>query len=272
MTTTQAPVGRGHGGLGTALRAERERRRISLEAVARDTLVRIDFLELIDDDRLEELPKGAYGKGFIRSYAAHLGLDPQPFLEGYDRRCGRPAPELSKVVRRGVRVPPAAQPRARRIAVTVAITALALLAYFGAFRSGDSPSEANGTTPATERVRAGASAPSTMGAVLRVDVTTDETWIEATVDDQPVFAETVPAGESRTFRGEQSVTIFIARAHTVELTANGKLLGAAEAGGYRGTFTMRTQELPPNELDEPEDGSEQVEIVAEEGPEAAPAS
>src|SRR5687767_15326467 len=103
--------------IGAALRAERERRHISIDAVARGTLVRQDFLELIDADRLEELPAGAYAKGFLRSYVAYLGLDPKPFLEAYEHRCGRPEPELSPLVRRGVRVPPARQKRGWQIAL-----------------------------------------------------------------------------------------------------------------------------------------------------------
>src|SRR5687767_11574855 len=103
--------------IGAALRAERERRHISIDAVARGTLVRQDFLELIDTDRLEELPSGAYAKGFIRSYVTYLGLDPEPFLSAYDERCGRPEPELSPLVQRGVRVPPPVHRRGWKVAV-----------------------------------------------------------------------------------------------------------------------------------------------------------
>src|SRR5438445_1933050 len=115
-------------GPGAALRAERERRRISLDAVARGTLVRADFLELIDHDRLEELPSGAYARGFIRAYAIYLGLDPKPFLHAYEQRCGSPEPELSRVVRRGVRVPPRAHKRAWKIAIFSAAVIIILLA------------------------------------------------------------------------------------------------------------------------------------------------
>src|SRR5438477_7992811 len=124
-------------GIGAALRAERQRRRVSLDAVARGTLVRHDFLELIDADRLEELPSGAYAKGFIRAYAIYLGLDPKPFLHAYEQRCGSPEPELSRVVRRGVRVPPRAHKRAWKVAIFGAAAAILVLALLGAFHSGD---------------------------------------------------------------------------------------------------------------------------------------
>src|ERR1051326_5694102 len=147
-------------GLGAALRAERQRRRISVDAVARGTLVRHDFLELIDHDRLEDLPSGAYAKGFIRSYAIYLGLDPKPFLRAYEQRCGRPEPELSRVVRRGVRVPPRAHKRAWQVSIFGAAGLILLLALMGAFRS--SPTTPLPVSPASARI-VGSSPPSIVG-------------------------------------------------------------------------------------------------------------
>ena len=60
MATTGQALRRG---IGATLRAERERRHVSLDAVARGTLVRQDFLELIDADRLEELPDRCVREG-----------------------------------------------------------------------------------------------------------------------------------------------------------------------------------------------------------------
>src|SRR5439155_11424156 len=129
-------------GIGSALRAERERRHVSLDAVARGTLVRFDFLELIDQDRFDELPSGAYAKGFLRSYATYLGLDPTPYIRSYLQRYAQPAPELASVVQKGVRVPPAAQRRAWKIAIGGAAALLVVLGLLGAFRSGDTPAAA----------------------------------------------------------------------------------------------------------------------------------
>src|SRR5688572_631425 len=107
--------------IGTVLRTARERRQLSLESVARSTMIRRDYLELIDQDELDRLPAGAYAKGFIRAYASHLGLDPAPLVEGYEAQCGSPAPELSSVVRQPLRVPHAAQTRTWRMAAAVGV-------------------------------------------------------------------------------------------------------------------------------------------------------
>jgi len=231
--------------LGAALRAERERRRISLDAVARGTLVRQDFLELIDDDRLEDLPSGAYAKGFIRSYAIYLGLDPKPFLGAYEQRCGRPAPELSRVVRRGVRVPPRAHKRAWQISIFAAAAMLLLLALLGAFRSGGSGSQLP-LSPTSARI-IGSSAPSVMGTIVRVDAVSHDAWLQVEADGKPIFADTLRRGDFRTFKGDQEIVISTPRPGDIRITANGTILGTPPTAPYRGVFTPGTTTMPPNE-------------------------
>jgi hypothetical protein len=252
MATTSQALRRG---IGATLRAERERRHVSLDAVARGTLVRQDFLELIDADRLEELPTGAYAKGFIRSYVAYLGLDPKPFLQAYDDRCGQPGPELSRFSHKGVRVPPAAQKRAWKFAVGSAMFMLLLLALLGAFRSGEGPDELPSASTTAARVAAASTAPNAMGAVVRLEVISDETWVEAEVDGQPVFANTLQRGEYETFKGDEKIVLFIARGETVRLTANGQILRTPKDGNFRGVFTPDTASLPRNEANLPVVGS-----------------
>lgn len=247
MTATGQSVSSiGRKGIGATLSAERERRHISLDAVARGTLVRQDFLELIDADRLEELPAGAYAKGFIRSYVAYLGLEPKPFLRAYDERCGQPGPELARFAQQGVRVPPAAQKRAWKFAISSAALMLVLLALLGAFRSNDEPSDLPSSASAAVARVTQSAAPNVTGAVLRIEVIKDETWVEAEVDGQPVFANTLKRGEYETFKGAERIVLYLARGNTVRITANGEILTRPGAGAYRGVFTPETDALPKN--------------------------
>jgi cytoskeleton protein RodZ len=232
-------------GIGAALRAERERRRISLDAVARGTLVRHDFLELIDGDRLEDLPSGAYAKGFIRSYAIYLGLDPKPFLTRYEERCGRPEPELSRVVRRGVRVPPRAHKRAWQLSIFGAASVLLVLALLGAFRSGNESSNLP-VSPAAARV-VGSSAPTITGTVVRVEAISHDVWLQVDADGHKIFANTLRRGDFRTFKGDDEIVITLTRSSDIRVTANGKVLGSPKVSPYRGVFTPGTSMMPPNE-------------------------
>ncbi|MBC8792445.1 MAG: hypothetical protein C6Y20_12635 [Tagaea sp. CACIAM 22H2] len=61
--------------VGETLRAERERRGWSVADVAKHLKIRRVQLEAIEKSNYDELPRGAYAAGFVRSYAELLDLD-----------------------------------------------------------------------------------------------------------------------------------------------------------------------------------------------------
>lgn len=60
---------------GEELKAQRERRGISLDDVAVSTRVSYRHLTALEEDRFAELPGGVFSRGIVRSYAQHCGLD-----------------------------------------------------------------------------------------------------------------------------------------------------------------------------------------------------
>ncbi len=62
--------------VGSDLRAARTRLGWQLPDVANTLRIRLPYLEAIEDGRHGDLPGNAYAVGFIRTYAAALGLDP----------------------------------------------------------------------------------------------------------------------------------------------------------------------------------------------------
>jgi cytoskeleton protein RodZ len=69
--------------LGENLRRERELRDIPLAEIAAATKINSRFLEAIERDDFDSLPGGIFARSFVRSYAAYLGLDPEPVLAEY---------------------------------------------------------------------------------------------------------------------------------------------------------------------------------------------
>ena len=61
-------------GLHEQLRLARQRRGLSLATIARQWGVRETNLELIEQDRFEDLPTGLYGRAAVRAYATAVGL------------------------------------------------------------------------------------------------------------------------------------------------------------------------------------------------------
>jgi len=68
-------------GIGDTLRSTRERRGLSIAEVAQETRISARFLEALEAEQFEELPAPVYVRGFIRSYANYLRIEPQPLLD-----------------------------------------------------------------------------------------------------------------------------------------------------------------------------------------------
>ncbi len=67
------------------MRKTREDRGLSLLEAEQATRIRRVFLQAIEDERFDDLPGEVYGRGFVRSYARFLGLDPDALLDEYPR-------------------------------------------------------------------------------------------------------------------------------------------------------------------------------------------
>lgn len=76
--------GIGINSVATVLKAAREARGETLDEVAKVTRIGKNYLAAIEDGDLGKLPSQAYTRGFIRLYAAHLGLSPEKTLAMMD--------------------------------------------------------------------------------------------------------------------------------------------------------------------------------------------
>jgi cytoskeleton protein RodZ len=105
-------------GLGAALRAERDKKGMSLDQVASVTKLRTPMLEALENEAWESLPHPVFVRGFIRTYAKVLGADEKYLLSLYEQVM----PEKTEPP------PPAAVPRrSRKGWYLIPILALVLL-------------------------------------------------------------------------------------------------------------------------------------------------
>lgn len=74
--------------VGRQLRLAREARQISLAQAAQSTRIRLHYLEALEKGQFDLLPSIAQGRGFLRSYAKYLGLDPEALLTSLAEKSG----------------------------------------------------------------------------------------------------------------------------------------------------------------------------------------
>ena len=82
--------------VGQELRAARLRRGDEIAQVSRALKIRKDHLEALEEDRLEDLPGKTYAIGFVRSYARHLGLDADRYVERFKHEISGRSEEQSR--------------------------------------------------------------------------------------------------------------------------------------------------------------------------------
>src|ERR1051325_9853372 len=70
---------------GSTLRKKREALGISLDDIANETRISVRFLQAIENEEFQRLPGGVFNRGFIRTFAQRVGLDPNQAVAEYER-------------------------------------------------------------------------------------------------------------------------------------------------------------------------------------------
>ena len=70
---------------GASFRKARESQNVSIDKIAGETRINSRFLLAIENEQFEQLPGGIFNRGFIRSYAVRLGLDPEEAVLTYEK-------------------------------------------------------------------------------------------------------------------------------------------------------------------------------------------
>jgi len=69
--------------MGQKFRAAREKKKMNVSRAAALTRIKVQHIEMMENDNFSKMPAPTYAKGFIRIYASFLGLDPVPLVQEY---------------------------------------------------------------------------------------------------------------------------------------------------------------------------------------------
>lgn len=78
-----AVVNRSESDFGARIREARELRGISLHRIAETTKISVSVLEALERNDLSRLPGGIFSRGFVRSYAVEIGVDPEQTVRDF---------------------------------------------------------------------------------------------------------------------------------------------------------------------------------------------
>jgi cytoskeleton protein RodZ len=238
-------------GIGETLRGAREEQGRTIEDAARDTRVRGHYLLALEDEQFDAFGGDVYAKGFLSSYARYLQLDPQPLLDDYRRHFQDDGYNPSALTSTPMGRPPASPPPtwiAWAVVVVVVMVGVAALAQVFGGRTPEaaqprapqpavsaSPDDAASAPPRSSPTPSPAPTYDGVNLLLALE---DDSWMRVSIDGQLVLEETLPRGETRTFTGEESITIRFGDPGAVRAELNGEDLGAQGARGQPVTVTF----------------------------------
>ncbi len=228
-------------GVGSALRKVREGRGLTLDEAARDTRVRREFLEAIEDDAFERLLGDVHVRGCLRTYASYLRLSPDKVVAMYESDSGEEEPSIPALA---PPMPPRPEPvlgaRRRRddhrLWVLIAVTVLVLAGAFGVL-------SARRPAPPAAELPVDASSvvsPSPVGRGISLVVVARKPVSITVIADgnDPVRYELRP-DEGRSFDADTSVTLRLSEGATANVVVSGVDYGYPGAVGkpWKETFS-----------------------------------
>jgi cytoskeleton protein RodZ len=70
--------------IGQQLKAAREKKHLSLDDIADALHIRSSYLQILEENQLDQLPSQTQARGFIRLYASYVGLNPLEILKSQE--------------------------------------------------------------------------------------------------------------------------------------------------------------------------------------------
>lgn len=248
-------VGTGISSVAAMLKAAREARGEALEDVSRVTRIGKNYLAALEAGDLDKLPSQAYTRGFIRLYAAHLGLSPDKTLAMLDASQADAATVTTDPMSAQARPTRYRFPSIRTLALIVVMTVASGAAYKLMQDSPPVSSSRERTSKDAPQVEKGAPAPAAIpkepppesqsvapppaqpvsgepkGIVLRLKAVSDGK-IHITIDGSVSQDYDLISGDIVEWKAEDAIRLDLENAASVEGELDGvKLEPFGEGGG-----------------------------------------
>jgi cytoskeleton protein RodZ len=226
--------------IGNTLREARVRRNLTLQQIEEDIKIRVKYVQAMENEDWDVMPGVTYVKGFLRTYATYLGLDPEVIIGEFRSRGMTPSAEHHEPFGGSSVIGKPHIHRGRNTVVIVAVLcliALAAIYALGMMNGGDgndepttqpgalgigSPSPSPSKSPKPEASSTGV--PAWQKNLVRIEATDGDCWMEIRRNNETgvvLFSGTLKQGDTKKFKGKD-IWISLGAPANIELQAAGK--------------------------------------------------
>jgi hypothetical protein len=233
--------------IGNSLREARLRQGLDFPEIEQATKIRGKYLRSLEEEQFDVLPAQTYVKGFLRSYADHLGLDGQLYVDEFNSRYVRGELEEEEEQqpfrpRGGESLGRSGGLQGKAVMLTIAVIAGLTVFVFAAAKSarhdtaeniplGNPPPAARAQKPQAHLVVSAVGG----GAYLMVS--------RGTRTNKPIYRGTLERGSPRTFVGKH-LWLYVFAPANLRLRLNGRPWVVPG----RGTGARRWLEVTPRRV------------------------
>ncbi|MGZ4434290.1 MAG: helix-turn-helix domain-containing protein [Trebonia sp.] len=231
--------------IGDTLARARRDAGLSITQVSQRTRIREAIVRGIEDDDFSPCGGDFYARGHIRSMAKAVGLDPGPLIQEYDDAHGGLRQASAAEVFEPATPIKIRERRPPNWSAAMALAVIAVIIYWVVHSVAGASHHVNTAArgepvrhpSVTATAKPGHSHVPAVASQYRHSVvvqlsTTAASWVSvSTIDGTLVYEGILPAGTTRTWTANQQLSLNIGNAGGVELTVNGKKLGAPGGPG-----------------------------------------
>ncbi len=233
--------------LGSTIRDAREAVRLSLESLSESTSIRMGLLTEMENNNFAHCGGDTYARGHLRNIAAKVGIDPQVFIDLYNEEHSTEHRAIQDLLAENnvMQLPQEQKKISWKVPATVSLAILLVIGVVQIVISNQSsttPSApqaevtqsasptasaavAQSPTPSTSATTATRSGPITLSIVAA----RGNSYIDIVVDGKHVSKGSLFQGDSKSFKGDTAISIYLSNPAGLDLTLNGKAL--APLGG-----------------------------------------
>lgn len=229
--------------LGSYLRGERERKKVSLEEISAISKINVKLLAHLEDDSHEHLPKPIFIKGYLKIYSSHLGLNFNEVIARYDEQFTpkeKKKNQLSPIQSTSKKLVIPKQFPKKLYWLIFGLVTVGVIILTSTFSS-KTPKVENTNTAAIPVVAS--NPPPTISSSEQKPLLETKTepaviaipqqltiqskkpvWVKIQIDKHPIYTQNLVSNREIQLKGEREIKLFLSDRSAVKLIHNGKEL------------------------------------------------